>query len=141
MPSPYPSDFNSHIDATRYELLLAGPYAQSTLRYSTPSDSPTSTMARRPPTPNASLTSLSATSRGTVDKFPRIPATGPPVTNSRTRKDFEPALPPVVYGNKAPVWGVLPTDGFHAHTVTLADNVAWIFGGFQRPAWSRPHEV
>jgi hypothetical protein len=27
------------------------------------------------------------------------------------------------------VWGVLPTHGFRAHTVTLVDNVAWIFGG------------
>jgi hypothetical protein len=64
--------------------------------------------------------------------------TGPQLPNSQ---DIKPAPPPVMYWNKTPVWGVLPTDGFHAHTVTLADNVAWIFGGFQRPAWSRPHEV
>ncbi|KAH9958732.1 galactose oxidase [Russula dissimulans] len=34
-----------------------------------------------------------------------------------------------MYWSKAPVWGTLPTHGFRAHTVTLADNVAWIFGG------------
>lgn len=34
-----------------------------------------------------------------------------------------------MYWSKAPVWGVLPSHGFRAHTVTLADNVAWIFGG------------
>jgi Rab9 effector protein with kelch motifs len=34
-----------------------------------------------------------------------------------------------MYWSKAPVWGMLPTHGFRAHTVTLADNVVWIFGG------------
>lgn len=34
-----------------------------------------------------------------------------------------------MYWSKAPVWGALPAHGFRAHTVTLADNVAWIFGG------------
>jgi hypothetical protein len=43
--------------------------------------------------------------------------------------NIEPAPPPVMYWSKAPVWGALPTHGFRAHTVTLADNVAWIFGG------------
>jgi len=43
--------------------------------------------------------------------------------------DVEAAPPPVMYWSKAPVWGLLPTHGFRAHTVTLADNVAWIFGG------------
>jgi hypothetical protein len=41
----------------------------------------------------------------------------------------EPAPPPVMYWSKAPVWGALPAHGFRAHSVTLADNVAWIFGG------------
>src|SRR6266581_3430750 len=36
---------------------------------------------------------------------------------------------PVMYWSRAPVWGSLPTHGFRAHTVTLADDVAWIFGG------------
>jgi len=42
--------------------------------------------------------------------------------------DVEPAPPPVMYSNKAPVWGRLSTHGLCAHTITLADNVAWIFG-------------
>jgi hypothetical protein len=43
--------------------------------------------------------------------------------------NIDPAPAPVMYWSKAPVWGTLPTHGFRAHTVTLADNVAWIFGG------------
>jgi hypothetical protein len=45
-------------------------------------------------------------------------------------QDVGPTPPPVMYWSKAPVWGALPTHGFRAHTVTLADNAVWIsFGG------------
>ncbi|KIP09449.1 hypothetical protein PHLGIDRAFT_86732 [Phlebiopsis gigantea 11061_1 CR5-6] len=34
-----------------------------------------------------------------------------------------------MYWSRAPVYGFLPTHGLRAHTATLLDGVAWIFGG------------
>jgi Rab9 effector protein with kelch motifs len=34
-----------------------------------------------------------------------------------------------MYWSKAAVWGTMPNHGMRAHSVTLVDNVAWIFGG------------
>ncbi|KAH9989555.1 hypothetical protein BJV77DRAFT_1069409 [Russula vinacea] len=67
-------------------------------------------------------------------QVPRVPVSDPApryrtVPHLPNALNVEPAPPPVMYWSKAPVWGVLPTRGFRAHTVTLADNVAWIFGG------------
>lgn len=44
-------------------------------------------------------------------------------------KDVEPVPPTLMYWSRAPVYGLLPTHGLRAHSVTLVDNVAWIFGG------------
>lgn len=44
-------------------------------------------------------------------------------------KDVEPAPATSMYWSKAPVYGQLPTRGMRAHSVTLVDNVAWLFGG------------
>ena len=143
LPLPYPSGSNSSLSASTSTLRATSsssprtPRAQSTSRRSTPGDSPTSTTTtRRLPTPNASSTSLSATPRDAVAKSPRTPAPDQPpparfraVPRLPNMQDVEPAPPPVMYWSKAPVWGALPTHGFRAHTVTLADNVAWIFGG------------
>ena len=145
LPSPYPSTSNSSLSAST--TTLRGSSASRTQRTqssasrrSTPAGSPTNgTAGRRLPTPNAnaSSTSLSAA----VAKSPRVPAPAPapapvpPVPRFRAiphlpnAVNVEPAPPPVMYWSKAPVWGTLPTHGFRAHTVTLADNVAWIFGG------------
>ena len=139
---PYPSGSNS-LSASTSTLRATSsssraPLAQSTSRRSTPGDSPTTTTTttRRLPTPNASSTSLSATQRDAAAKSPRTPAPDqPPAPRFRqvprlpNINDVEPAPPPVMYWSKAPVWGALPTHGFRAHTVTLADNVVWIFGG------------
>ena len=137
LPSPYPSGSVSSLSASTTTLRASGSSrtqrTQSASRRSTPADSPTNgTPSRRIPTPNAnaSSTSLSAT----VAKSPRVPIPDPlprfrAVPHLPNVQNVEPAPPPVMYWSKAPVWGALPTHGFRAHTVTLADNVAWIFGG------------
>jgi hypothetical protein len=138
LPSPYPSGSNSSLSASTATLRVSNSSrtqrAQSSAsRRSTPASSPTiGTAGRRLPTPNAnaSSTSLSAT----VAKSPRGPVPDPlprfrAIPHLPNMVNIEPAPPPVMYWSKAPVWGTLPTHGFRAHTVTLADNVAWIFGG------------
>ncbi|KZT25033.1 galactose oxidase [Neolentinus lepideus HHB14362 ss-1] len=35
----------------------------------------------------------------------------------------------VMYWSRAPVYGALPMRGMRAHSVTLVDNIAWLFGG------------
>jgi hypothetical protein len=135
LPSPYPSGDASSLSASTTTLRASSSSRtqrtqSSASRRSTPGDSPTNATGRRLPTPNASSTSLSATvaksSRATVpDPPPRFRA----VPHLPNMLNVEPAPPPVMYWSKAPVWGVLPTHGFRAHTVTLVDNVAWIFGG------------
>ena len=137
LPSPYPSGSNNSLSASTTTLRTSNSSriqrAQSASRRSTPVGSPTNgTAGRRLPTPNAnaSSTSLSAA----VTKSPRVPMPDPPprfraIPHLPNMVNIEPAPPPVMYWSKAPVWGTLPTHGFRAHTVTLADNVAWIFGG------------
>ncbi|EKM52608.1 uncharacterized protein PHACADRAFT_261148 [Phanerochaete carnosa HHB-10118-sp] len=44
-------------------------------------------------------------------------------------RDCEPAPATLMYWGKAPVYGYLPTHGLRAHTATLVDGVAWIYGG------------
>ncbi|TFK29105.1 galactose oxidase [Coprinopsis marcescibilis] len=44
-------------------------------------------------------------------------------------KDVPAAPATGMYWSKAPAWGHLPGRTLRAHTVTLVDNVAWIFGG------------
>ncbi len=34
-----------------------------------------------------------------------------------------------MYWSRAPVYGAIPQRNMRGHTVTLLDNVAWIFGG------------
>lgn len=139
LPSPYPSGSNSSLSASTTTLRVSNSsrtqraQSASASRRSTPASSPTiGTAGRRLPTPNAnaSSTSLSATAA----KSPRVPVPDPPprfraIPHLPNMVNIEPAPPPVMYWSKAPVWGTLPTHGFRAHTVTLVDNVAWIFGG------------
>ena len=44
-------------------------------------------------------------------------------------KDVEPAPSTVMYWSRAPVWGTIPMRTMRAHTVTLVDTTAWLFGG------------
>ena len=138
LPSQYPSGSVSSLSASTTTLRLRASSSsrtqrtQSASRRSTPGDLPTNGTSCRLPTPNAnaSSTSLSAT----VSKSPRVPVPDPPprfraIPHLPNVQIVEPAPPPVMYWSKAQVWGALPTHGFRAHTVTLADIVAWIFGG------------
>ncbi|KAF8645697.1 hypothetical protein AX16_007632 [Volvariella volvacea WC 439] len=44
-------------------------------------------------------------------------------------KDVEPAPSTLMYWSRAPVYGTLPTRPMRAHSVTLVDTTAWVFGG------------
>lgn len=51
-------------------------------------------------------------------------------------KDTDVAPTVQMYWSKAPVWGTMPNHGMRAHSVTLVDSVAWIFGGCdERGCW------
>lgn len=139
LPSPYPSGSASSLSASTTTLRVSSSSRtqrtqSSASRRSTPGDSPTNGTARRLPTPNANANASSTSLSATVAKSPRATVPDPPprfraVPHLPNMLNIEPAPPPVMYWSKAPVWGALPTHGFRAHTVTLADNVAWIFGG------------
>jgi hypothetical protein len=43
--------------------------------------------------------------------------------------DVELASATMMYWSKAPVYGQLPTRSMRAHSVTMVDSVAWLFGG------------
>ncbi|OCH88927.1 galactose oxidase [Obba rivulosa] len=50
-------------------------------------------------------------------------------------KDVEPVPATLMYWSLAPVYGTLP-NGVRAHSVTLVDNIAWVFGGCdERGCW------
>jgi len=44
-------------------------------------------------------------------------------------KDAESVPSTIMYWSRAPVWGSVPMRTMRAHTVTLVDTTAWIFGG------------
>lgn len=51
-------------------------------------------------------------------------------------KDVDPAPATLMYWSKTPVFGVLPGHGMRAHSATLIDSMAWIFGGCdERGCW------
>ncbi|KAL0956856.1 hypothetical protein HGRIS_002964 [Hohenbuehelia grisea] len=93
------------------------------------------------PTKSASTTTLGAAAASTTS--PAMPSQSPnpnlqpPHTLPRYRSN--PRLPhdketqrvpaTMMYWSRAPVWGHLPTRTMRAHSVTLVDNVAWLFGG------------
>ncbi|KAF8970571.1 hypothetical protein BDZ97DRAFT_1914469 [Flammula alnicola] len=82
------------------------------------------------PTPGGS-SSNSRTPRSTTTQ-PQIPS---PVQKFRSSprlphdKDAEPAPSTIMYWSRAPVWGTIPMRTMRAHTVTLVDTTAWLFGG------------
>ncbi|KAJ7789566.1 galactose oxidase [Mycena olivaceomarginata] len=98
-----------------------------------------------PPTPSGSpsghrsLRRISSTSSSTA---------GPPTAVALTTKEkssrtsgtlhkVEAAPSTVLYWSKAPVFGVIPTRTMRAHTVTLVDTTAWLFGGCDDKECSR----
>ncbi|GBE87088.1 hypothetical protein BKA93DRAFT_762123 [Sparassis latifolia] len=51
-------------------------------------------------------------------------------------KDVDPAPATLMYWSLAPVFGTVPAHGVRAHSVTLVDSVAWLFGGCdERGCW------
>lgn len=69
-----------------------------------------------------SKATLSSASGETVPRMRTIP-------HLPHNRDAEPAPASVMYWSRAPVWGTLPTHGMRAHSVTLVDHTAWVFGG------------
>jgi hypothetical protein len=61
----------------------------------------------------------STSRRAKLRNTPHLPS-GPPM---------EMAGPTLMYWSRAPVYGHLPTRSMRAHSVTLVDNTAWLFGG------------
>ncbi|KIJ61244.1 hypothetical protein HYDPIDRAFT_116246, partial [Hydnomerulius pinastri MD-312] len=78
------------------------------------------TIRRRPSSPSAKD---SKNSRGVREQRIR--------TNPRLPHSDDIPLAPAttMYWSRAPVHGALPMRNMRAHTVTLVDNVAWLFGG------------
>lgn len=82
---------------------------------------------------SSSSNSLTATREGKISKH----ASSDAAMKQRVRvvprlphaKDVELAPTTFMYWSKAPVYGQLPMRGMRAHSVTLVDNIAWLFGG------------
>lgn len=68
---------------------------------------------------DASVTEKGVPPKPRYREAPRIPSA----------RECDPAPATLMYWSKAPVYGFLPTHGLRAHTVTLVDSVAWIWGG------------
>lgn len=76
--------------------------------------------------------STSKTSRSGTTHIQVPPLPGQRIRSSpRLPHDKDVALAPstIMYWSKAPVWGTIPTRTMRAHTVTLVDTTAWLFGG------------
>ncbi|KAF7373327.1 hypothetical protein MSAN_00542200 [Mycena sanguinolenta] len=112
--------------------------------------------ARR--TASSSSSTPPATGTPTKEKALRAPGTLHKVRSSpRLPHDTEVEAAPstVLYWSKAPVFGIIPTRTMRAHTVTLVDTMAWLFGGCddkdcskdvfcfdtETMQWSRPETV
>ena len=51
-------------------------------------------------------------------------------------RDTQPTPATLMYWSRAPVYGSMPASGMRAHSVTLIDTIAWIFGGCdERGCW------
>ena len=85
-----------------------------------------------PHTPGHSLTHPN----GTTSHLPSSSARVRLLPHLHHSKDTEVAPTVQMYWSKAPVWGTMPNHGMRAHSVTLVDSVAWIFGGCdERGCW------
>ena len=92
---------------------------------------------KRNTSPTSSLASVTLTKD--TQRTPKIngatPTPAPPqqrIRNTpRLPHDHEVELAPatLMYWSRAPVYGAIPMRSMRAHTVTLVDNIAWLFGG------------
>ncbi|KAJ7619469.1 galactose oxidase [Roridomyces roridus] len=97
-----------------------------------------STSARR--TSSNSSSALPSTPRGEGGKSPRVAGTLQRIRSSPRLphdNDVEAAPSTMLYWSKAPVFGVIPMRTMRAHTVTLVDTTAWLFGGCDDKECSR----
>jgi hypothetical protein len=75
-------------------------------------------------------------SNGTTPHLPSSSARVRLLPHLPHSKDTEIAPTVQMYWSKAPVWGTMPNHGMRAHSVTLVESVAWIFGGCdERGCW------
>ncbi|KAJ6476282.1 hypothetical protein C8R45DRAFT_833976 [Mycena sanguinolenta] len=147
-PSGSPSGFRPAPNSRK------GPPSIRTLGPGRPSAENNST--RR--TASSSSSTPSATATPTKEKTLRAPGTLHKVRSTpRLPHDTEVEAAPstVLYWSKAPVFGIIPTRTMRAHTVTLVDTMAWLFGGCddkdcskdifcfdtETMQWSRPETV
>lgn len=80
----------------------------------------TQVVKRRPSSPSGREGKSSRSGREQKIRItPRLP----------TGNDVPTAPATIMYWSRAPVHGTLPMHNMRAHTVTLVDNVAWLFGG------------
>ncbi|KAJ7737879.1 galactose oxidase [Mycena maculata] len=124
-----------------------------------PSGSPSSSI--RPVQGSRKASSIRTLGKGSVDITRRTSSTGSTLLAPATPKDTKssrtpgtlqrvrssPKLPhdteidaapsTVLYWSKAPVFGIIPTRTMRAHTVTIVDTTAWLFGGCDDKECSR----
>ena len=93
----------------------------SSLRHSStagPAESIAAYIKRRPFSPSVKEGKYSSKSSSRIRATPRLP-----------HSDDAPAPATAMYWSRAPDHGFLPMRAFRAHTVTLVDHMAWLFGG------------
>lgn len=94
----------------------------SSLRHTStagPTESLSTSIKRRPSSPSTKEGKYSSSKSATrIRATPRLPHSEDP-----------PAPATAMYWSRAPVHGLLPMRSFRAHTVTLVDHIAWLFGG------------
>lgn len=79
----------------------------------------TSSSSLAPPRDSKRSASGSTEARHKVRVLPRLPHS----------ESAEPAPTTGMYWSRGPVYGQLPSRPMRAHSVTLVDNIAWVFGG------------
>jgi hypothetical protein len=93
----------------------------SSLRHvsNAPAAEPAQSIKRRPSSPSAKDGKTRVLREQRFRTTPRLPHSD----------DVAIAPATTMYWSRAPVHGALPMRNMRAHTVTLVDNVAWLFGG------------
>jgi hypothetical protein len=95
--------------------------ASSIKRHPSPTPSATSAYTTKDTLKTGSKTNGTSTANGQqrIRNTPRLPHD----------HEAEPSPATLMYWSKAPVYGAIPSRSMRAHSVTLVDSVAWLFGG------------
>ncbi|KAG5643113.1 hypothetical protein DXG03_001539 [Asterophora parasitica] len=81
---------------------------------------------------SSSSISISSSSKGRKPAFPGVTSSAPRYKSIPTLphdKHAEAIPSTAMYWSRAPVYGTVPQRTMRAHTMTLVENVAWLFGG------------